>query len=187
MSPVRYRAVLFARQDPPDPTRSALRALRPSLNTPVLGVEELPPGPASAAIACLAGAGGPRISLALRSLRSGEVVFFGPEQGIGEWQGPELALDAALSFAESMGFLFDDDRLAQDPDAAWRLWRSLLESAGRGPLAALGGEPAAAPEPELVWLEDVAQPALAVSGSVALTKFRRGLAGAAEPAPGRGR
>src|SRR5262245_43734755 len=83
------------------PTRPALRALRASLNTPVLGLEELPPGPASAAIACLAGAGGPRISLALRSLRSGDVVFYGPEEGIGEWRGPEAALDAALCFAES--------------------------------------------------------------------------------------
>jgi len=175
--------VLFSRQDPPDPTRSALRALRPSLNTPVLGVEELPPGPASAAIACLAGTGGPRISLALRSLRSGEVVFFGPEAGTVESQEPELALDAALSFAESMGFLFDDDRLAEDPDGGWRLWRGLLESAGRGPLAAPAGPLPAAPE--LDWLEDVAAPALAVSGGVALTKFRHALVGPPERAPGR--
>ena len=178
--------MLFARQDPPDPTRSALRALRPSLNTPVLAVEELPPGPASAALACLAGAGGPRISLALRSLRSGEVVFFGPEEGLGEWHGPELALDAALSFAESMGFLFDDDRLGDDPDAAQRLWRGLLEAAGRVPLAASPPAPAAL-EPELEWLDDPAPAAVAVSRAVALTKFRRALVGAADAAPRRAR
>ena len=167
--------MFFARQDPPDPTRNALRALRPSLNTPVLGVEELPPGPASAAFACLGGPGGPRISLALRSLRSGEVVFFGPDEELGEWRGPELALDAALSFAESMGFLFDDDRMAEDPDAAQRLWRGLLEASGRGPLAALGAAAESAAEPELLWLEEVAAPAAAVGRAIALTKFRRGL------------
>ena len=177
--------MFFARQDPPDPTRSALRALRPSLNTPVLAVEDLPSGPASAAIACLAGAGGPWISLALRSLRSGEVVFFGPEEDLGDWHGPELALDAALTFAESMGFLFDDDRLGDDPEAAQRLWRGLLAAAGRGPRAV--GERPAAPEPELEWLDDPAPPAVAVSRAIALTKFRRALVGAADAAPRRAR
>ena len=177
--------MFFSRQDPPDPTRNALRALRASLNTPVLGLEDLPPGPASAAIACLAGAGGPRISLALRSLRSGEVVFFGPEEGIGEWRGPELALDAALCFAESMGFLFDDDRLAEDPEGAGRTWRGLVEAAARTSPAGATGSVLAGAEPELVWLEDVAPPALAVSTGVALTKFRRAQVGVQGPGSGR--
>src|SRR5262249_11195100 len=86
--PGRSRPVFSPSQPPPAPTRTAPRALRPSLNPPVLGVGELPPGPASAAIACLGGPGGPRISLALRSLRSGEVVFFGPDEELGEWRGP---------------------------------------------------------------------------------------------------
>ena len=117
-------------------------------------------------------------------MRSGEVVFFGPEEGLGEWQGPELALDAALSFAESMGFLFDDDRVAVDPDAAHRLWRGLLEAAGQGPLG--GPTPApGAPEPELLWLEDLSPPPAAVSRAVALTKFRRALANAADATPRR--
>ena len=172
--------MFFARQEPPDPTRSALRALRPSLNTPVLVVEDLPPGPASAAIACLGGPGGPRISLALRSVRSGQVVFFGPEDDPCEWQGSELALDAALSFAESMGFLFEDDRLGEDPDGAQRLWRGLVEAAGHGPLAGLASaEPALGdPEPEAVWLEDVSPPPFAVGRGVPLTKFRRAPGGA---------
>jgi hypothetical protein len=164
--------VFFARQEPPDPTRCALRALRASLNTPVLVVQELPPGPASAAIACLGGPGGPRISLALRSVRSGEVVFFGPDDDPREWQGPEVALDAALSFAESMGFLFEDDRLGDDPDGARRLWRDLVEAAGREPLAGLAGAAPGDPGPEAAWLEDVAPP-LAVGRGVPLTKFRR--------------
>src|SRR5262245_14668514 len=83
------RSVIFARQDAPDPARSALRSLRPSLNAPVVVVDDLPAGPATAVIAGLGGPEGPRVALAIRSERSGQVVFYGPDDDLLEWQGPE--------------------------------------------------------------------------------------------------
>ena len=175
----------FARQEAPDPATSALRSLRPSLNTPVVVVEELPTGPASAAIACLCDPAGSRVVLAIRSERSGQAIFFGPDDELREWQGPEQAVDAALSFAESMGFLFEDDRLAAAPAEAIELWRSLLDacsqvpgSLAEPPARATAPAPAAlaaSPEPdaEELWLEEVAPAVQAVGHSVPLTKFRR--------------
>lgn len=175
----------FARQAAPDAARSALRSFRPSLNTPVVVVEDLPAGPASAAIASLADPAGPRVVLAIRSERSGQAIFFGPDEEPWEGQGPEWALDAALSFAESMGFLFEDDRVSQAPDEARRLWGALLDAGGRlrgalpapaRPLAAPGRRaPPDPPEPdgEAFWLEEIAPPAEAVCDALPLTKFRR--------------
>lgn len=177
--------MFFARQEAPDPVRSALRSLRPSLNTPVVVVEDLPAGPASAAIACLADPAGSRVVLAIRSERSGQVVFFGPDDELRDWQGPETAVDAALSFAESMGFLFEDDRVPEAPADARRLWGELLDATARArpPLpdpvlrAADPGSDApsrpVAPDPGEIWLEEVVPPACALSASVPLTKFRR--------------
>jgi hypothetical protein len=183
--------VLFARQEAPDPARSALRSLRPSLNTPVVVVEDLPSGPASAAIACLGGPAGSRVALAIRSERSGQVVFFGPDEELREWQGQDLALDAALSFAESMGFLFEDDRVRESPGEARRLWEALLEASGRARVRLAGdGDPAPVAEPspraasarpaaetdpgdEELWLEEVAVAGPVVSASISLSKFRR--------------
>ncbi len=172
--------MFFARQEAPDPARSALRSLRPSLNTPVVVVDDLPAGPATAVIASLGGPGGARVALAIRSERSGQVVFFGPDDELLEWQGPDRALDAALSFAESMGFLFEDDRLAPAPSEARRLWQALLEAASRGrPLSAGNRSPPTAdpraepPESqEEIWLEEVSTPGSPVARSLPLTKFR---------------
>jgi hypothetical protein len=180
---------LFARQEAPEPARSALRSLRCSLNTPVVVVEDLPAGPATAAIACLRGPAGWRVALAIRSERSGQVVFFGPDDELREWQGQELALDAALSFAESMGFLFEDDRVRESPAEARRLWDALLDASGRPrtPLGEGGRAPGAqrptrteaahsAADPDSdgeLWLEEVAAVGPLVSASVPLTKFRR--------------
>ena len=176
----------FARQEAPDPATSALRSLRPSLNTPVVVVEELPTGPASAAIACLRDPAGSRVVLAIRSERSGQAIFFGPDEELRDWQGPaEVAIDAALSFAESMGFLFEDDRLAVAPGEAQQLWRDLLDacSRARGPLAerpirdaaAVPEQAAAAagPDGEELWLDEIAPAVRAVSHALPLTKFRR--------------
>ncbi len=188
------RAVFFARQEAPDPVRSALRSLRPSLNTPVVVVEDLPAGPASAAIACLAGPAGSQVVLAIRSVRSGQAVFFGPDDELRDWQEPETAIDAALTFAESMGFLFEDDRVAEAPADARRLWGDLLDATARArtplpepvlrgasPRSGTASGPSAR-DPEEIWLEEVVPPVCAVSASVPLTKFRRA-SGAAASAP----
>jgi hypothetical protein len=183
--------VFFARQEAPDSVKSALRSLRPSLNTPVVVVEDLPAGPASAAIACLGDPAGTRVVLAIRSERSGQAIFFGPDEELRDWQGPDGAVDAALSFAESMGFLFEEDRLALAPAETQRMWGELLDGCTRTslsgsalPVSALETSltPASpVPDAEELWLEELAPAARAVSHSVCLTKFRR----APPPAPRR--
>ena len=101
-----------------------LRALRLSLNTPVVTIEDLPVGPAIAGIALHAQPEGLRLTLAVRSVRTGHVVFFLPDEDWSEIQGSELAVEAALSFAECMGFLFDDDPIEAGGDVleAARRW-----------------------------------------------------------------
>jgi hypothetical protein len=146
---------------PPEPD-GTLGALRLSLNAPVLGIDALPVGPASAAIALHVSADAPRITIALRSARSGERVFFASDAS-GDRE-PGLLLDAALAFAERMGFLFDDDEVESrgesGPREAARIWR---EFAG----LADAGEPPPPPAPG------------APAGSLPLTKFRSGANGAA--------
>ncbi len=87
-----------------------LLALRLSLNTPVLSTAELPTGPARAAIAVYAEAGTRRFAVIARSLRGGvAVVYELEEEPATDESGWSVALDASLSFGESMGFLFDDE------------------------------------------------------------------------------
>jgi hypothetical protein len=142
--------------------RAELRALRLSLNTPVLTIEDLPVGPAAAGIALHAGPEGLRLTLAVRSVRTGQVVFFQPDEDWSEIHGSELAVDATLSFAESMGFLFDDDPIEAGGDVreAARRWRELVETAGTE-------EPAESPGEE-IWLEEIAP----VPPALLLSKFR---------------
>ncbi len=142
--------------------RAELRALRLSLNTPVLTIEDLPVGPAVAGIALHEGPEGLRLTLAVRSVRTGQLVFFHPDEDWNEIHGPELAVDAALSFAECMGFLFDDDPIEAGGDVreAARRWAELVETAG-------AEEPAESPGEE-IWLDEVAPAAPATL----LSKFR---------------
>jgi hypothetical protein len=106
-----------------------LRRLRRSLNTPVVALESMPVGPAAAGIALHEGPRGARLTLALRSVRTGQVVCFSPDEEWVDSRAPQLALDAALSFAESMGFLFDDDPIEAggDPREAAGRWAELLD------------------------------------------------------------
>lgn len=114
------------------PPRGRLRVLRLSLNTPVVAIEALPVGPVAAGLAVHEGPEGRSLTLALRSIRTGQLLLLLPEDDWEALHGPELAVDAALSFAESMGFLFDDDPLAGggDAGAAARLWTEFLAEAG---------------------------------------------------------
>jgi len=98
-----------------------LLGLRLSLNTPVVATAELPAGPARAAILVYAEAGERRFAVAVRALRSGTSVVYELEgENLNEATGWAVALDAAHSFGESMGFLFDDDQLADRSPAALR-------------------------------------------------------------------
>jgi hypothetical protein len=126
-----------------------LRALRLSLNTPVVAIDALPVGPASAGIAVHEGPRGHALCLAIRSVRSGQLALFAPEDANGAGEAPFLRIDAALSFAEGMGFLFDDDLVARG-EAREGAERWALLTAGAAPAgpetSADGGE---APAPFL--------------------------------------
>jgi hypothetical protein len=113
----------------PDPARGELRALCLSLNTPVVAIDALPVSPARAGIALQIDSGGPRVILAIRSLRSGVSVFYRAEEDLYADGGPERAVAAAHTLAESMGFLFENDSLEAQGDAeeTARLWSELLE------------------------------------------------------------
>jgi hypothetical protein len=83
--------------DPLAVTAEGLHALYVSLNSPVVSLDRLPVGPAAAAIA-VHGAG---TTLLIRSVRTGTVASFSAEARFG--------LESALSRAEALGFLFDDE------------------------------------------------------------------------------
>jgi len=98
---------------PPATTAQGVHALYVSLNSPVVTVDRLPVGPAAAAIAVHAEG----VALLIRSVRTGTVAFFGA--------APRFGLEAALSHAEALGFLFDDEaNLAGEgrTRADWPVW-----------------------------------------------------------------
>jgi hypothetical protein len=109
---------MFVRESQPDPlTEEGLDALCVSLNRPVLDIEDLPASPASAAIAVHgAVAGEMRLVVGLRSIDDGVVCAYSFK---GErHKSIHQAMDVGLSFAESMGFLFDEDMISGDPGSA---------------------------------------------------------------------
>ena len=103
---------MFVRRSEPVPiTEEGLEGLCPSLNRPVVDAPEMPVGPARAAIALFQEPSGARaLAVAIRSEDSGAVTLFGFQGELSH--SPHLALDTGLTFAESMGFLFDDDMVA---------------------------------------------------------------------------
>lgn len=151
------------------PARSAralhgrgLRALHVSLNSPVVAHESLPSGPASAAVALDAHGA----LVCLRSVRTGQTAFFGSGEELAA--APRLALDAALSFAEGMGFLFDDDEVAlRGDEAALQLWQ---EHCGDAAPALLEADEPLQPGDEALWQGDLIQAVAPEARS--LSKFR---------------
>lgn len=119
-------------------TAQRVLALRPSLNTPVVAASDLPVGPACAAILVHVEPGhGLQISVGVRSLGCGSVTVFGFDGPIGA-SVVNVALDAALSFAESMGFLFDDDMIDDDAgsqEKAVLRWQEMIGDVPSGPSA----------------------------------------------------
>jgi hypothetical protein len=98
------------RSTPPDLSADRLRGLRLSLNTPVVSIEELPVEPARAAIAIHDEIDGcSNVTVGICSLRSGAAVLFSFEGSLPDHGASTVGIDAALSFGESMGFLFDED------------------------------------------------------------------------------
>jgi len=168
------------RSTPLELSADQLRGLRLSLNTPVVSIEELPVEPARAAIAIHDEIdGSPNITVGVFSLRSGVPVLFSFEGGLRNQNALANGIDAALSFGESMGFLFDEDELEsclteEARSRALRLWRELIVPAsGESKLDPQPSVEPAAPPPapgpdesfaaellddEVLLLEEVADP-----------------------------
>jgi hypothetical protein len=136
------------RGTPLDLSADRLRGLRLSLNTPVASIEELPVEPARAAIVIHDEIDGhPNITVGVRSLRSGAAVLFSFEGDLRDHSALTNGIDAALSFGESMGFLFDEDEVESDSaeearSRALDLWLELM-----GPVS---GESELDPQPSVV-------------------------------------
>jgi len=109
--------------------------VRRSLNTPVLSISQLPVGPASAAIATHLDAigGTPHYTLAVRCARSGESVFFSASEDDLAHADSSMAGEAALSLAEGMGFLFEEDLPPICGEAAVSIWEEFAGSADPSP------------------------------------------------------
>ena len=109
-------------------TPDRVRELRLSLNSPVVTTEGLESGPARAGLLVHRSvAGHLSITVAVHSLRSRRNVLYTLDEALEEGPALCVGIDAALSFGESLGFLFDDDTRAQGGGAhALRLWQELL-------------------------------------------------------------
>ncbi len=127
------------RSEPLDLSADRLRGLRLSLNTPVVSIEEVPVEPARAAIVIHDEIDGrPNVTVGIHALRSGVAVLFSFEESLRDSVASTNGVDTALSFGESMGFLFDEDELESDSgeearSRALNLWRELMTPASEEP------------------------------------------------------
>ncbi len=155
--------MIFSARSAPTPSAIELRTVRRSLNTPVLAIAELPIGPATAAIAAHVDScdGLPRYTLAVRCERSREVIFFCVREEDLTLSESSLAAEAALSLAEGMGFLFEEDSPSISAEAAALIWEEFAGSAD--PSAA-----AAAVRPTLLLTKFRRPPSWAAAGSAAV-------------------
>src|SRR5215472_1426214 len=128
--------MFFPRTSPLSLDEAGLHSLRVALNTPILSILELPPGPAMACIAIHAEKGGGRaLTIAIRALRGGEVAFFTLDEDLSRDGAVPGAIDGVLSFAEAMGFLFDDEletATATQRKQALARWRELVGETKKG-------------------------------------------------------
>ncbi|HSJ98465.1 MAG TPA: hypothetical protein VLC53_15425 [Myxococcota bacterium] len=135
-----------------------LLALRMSLNTPVVATPDLPAGPARAAIAVHSEAGRTCFTVAVRSLRNGVSVLYELEgEDTNDASGIAVALDAALSFGESMGFLFDDELVTARSEAVLRAALARLREIVAPPAPDVGETVPSLdlePPPEEILLDD---------------------------------
>ena len=125
--------------DPPQLQESDLHHLCASLNAPVVNIDALPVGPVRAAIVLYAerdvgGSPLPQLIIGLRSLETGRVAVYRYSGEVRKLSSASRALDVALSFAESMGFLFDDDLVGGKAGSgrarALSLWQKLVGHRG---------------------------------------------------------
>ena len=107
-----------------------VRSLRASLNAPVISAPDLPAGPARAVIVVHREArGGMDATVGVRSVVTGEIAYWSFDGELASDADLSVAADAALTFAESLGFLFDDGPGLSGAAAekAFRGWRAPSE------------------------------------------------------------
>jgi hypothetical protein len=102
-----------------------VRSLRASLNAPVLTTPDLPAGPGRALIVVHREARGRMdATVGVRSIATGEIAYWSFDGELLSEADLSVASDAALTFAESLGFLFDEAPLAAGAAAekVFRAW-----------------------------------------------------------------
>jgi len=116
---------------PLDPAPGGVRALYVALNHPVVTVEGLPVGPASAAIALHDGGA----TLMIRSSRSRSVAYL----HAAPLADPRLGAAAAFDHAEGLGFLFDEELPLDGGECrdGWPAWLSEVFPVDEDPAALL--------------------------------------------------
>jgi len=115
-----------------------VRSLRVSLNAPVLSTPDLPAGPSRAVIVVHREARGRMdATVGVRSVVSGDVAYWSFDGDLLSEADLSVAADAALTFAESLGFLFDEAPLpgGTKADKSFRAWLA-GEDASAGALPA---------------------------------------------------
>jgi hypothetical protein len=168
--------MIFTSDAPIESCSSVLRALYVSLNSPVVNLEKLPVGPAAAAVA-LHGPG-PGVTLAVRSVRTGRVLFFTSDASGADGDDPEVLFDAVFSFAEGLGFLFDDDEViargTEGPRLSAHLWAEFVgEEVGEledAPPGSVIHEPV---DSEIILDQRVEEGSESAEAARVLSKFRR--------------
>ncbi len=115
-------------------SEACLLSLCASLNAPVVRLDGLPTGPARAALVVYAEQYADLgIAVAVRSLEGGEVVLMRHREALPPETGREAALEIAVDYAESLGFVFDQDMIGAGGSlgaktAALEHWQRLVGS-----------------------------------------------------------
>jgi hypothetical protein len=116
-------------------SQACLQSLCASMNAPVVNIDELVVAPARAAIVFYAEEYGDlALALAIRSSETGQVALFRYRGRVKTVAAEGAAMQDALAFAEGMGFLFDENMLADDSaasrEAAFEHWNRLVDAPG---------------------------------------------------------
>jgi hypothetical protein len=138
--------MFFPRKNPATPDPRRFSTLRVSLNAPVVATDALPSAPARAAIVmwwepdqrCA-------LEVRVRATKTGRTVVYGFDGPLEDAEEVDRTLDAALNFAESMGFLFDEDVLSGEDtvgrEKLVQVWTEFESGAAPGGGTRAGGGP----------------------------------------------
>ena len=115
-------AMFSATTQPLPLSEACLQSLCASLNAPIVHMDELPSGPARAAVVVYAEQYGDLgMAVAVRSLEGGQVVLMRAQEPLPPDADPAQALETVMSYAEGLGFVFDEDMLAGNATHETRL------------------------------------------------------------------